>query len=147
MTSWRPHRSLFFRSLIYFCDRSLFCTSCMCLLVFSSLSVSVCDRRRISLSRSLRNTTLDPMYKQNFWMSRNNTNIEFVLCDLFAHLSMCCFIAMLYETVTRKRSTFQMVTCTVVDAEHVRCKRGTAIGCSATTLHKISSSGLGCKVS
>ena len=58
--------------------------------------------------------------KKNLWMSRNNTKIV-CLCLISFSTSpegviprrindTFCYIAMVYETVTRKRSTFQMVT-------------------------------------
>ena len=91
-----------------------------CLPVFSWLSVSIRGRCGISPSRGDRNTILVPMYETDLSMSRNSTNMLFVLLFISFTTSaecvivrvvedMFCYIDMVSETVTRERSIFQMV--------------------------------------
>ena len=48
---------------------------------------------------------------------------------------MFCCITMGFRDSDKKTIEFPDGNITVVDAEHVRCKRGTGLGGSATTLH------------
>ena len=85
------------------------------------------------------------MYRTNLWISLNNTkNIHFVFLDLLHHLSKMCapthslrhVLLHCHGLRDSDKKTIDLPDCNIpfADAEHVRCKRGTGIGCSATTL-------------